>query len=415
MTTLRVRFQPGLRPKIEKHGEHDQSSHGSWAHGGLSSKEKEIHQRITNIKRTSWENYDKYAEEDDKRKVQYIRAEYTTKDNKKYILNQENIKEPDDRFNPKVFHSIEVIAYEKVQGGLKEVGRLNTEGGNSGIIEGVIVKPEYQRQGIATAMLNMARTYAPDNFEIEHSFSLTEDAKNWSSIVKHQSGQHDQESHGNWASGNFSEETDYDDALMKYSERYGFKLSDKSFTGTTKDEVSDVLSYNEFGYSAINSFLRGTDLVSPSDAQELKLNDSIKNLDKLIDEAPAIFGNTTLYRVFSDNLMNRLQPGDVFTDKAFLSTTRLDVTQTDNSEAREWLGNLSTTQDTVGIILPNAKKNGKGFAVDMFRTVVDQTSANSDREKEVLLPRNTPLKFIGYQTDVGSEAQVAIFQRLDNE
>jgi hypothetical protein len=33
----------------------------------------------------------------------------------------------------------------------------------------------------------------------------------------------------------------------------------------------------------------------------------------------------------------------------------------------------------------------------------------------VLLPRNTPLKFIGYQSDVGSEAQVAIFQRLDNE
>jgi hypothetical protein len=234
-------------------------------------------------------------------------------------------------------------------------------------------------------------------------------------IVKHQSGTHDQESHGNWASGNFSEETDYENALMAYSERYGYTLADRSFTGTTKDEVSDVLSYSEFGYSAINSFLRGTDLISPSDAQELKLNDSIKNLDKLIDEAPAQFGNTTLYRVFSDNVMNRLQPGDVLTDKAFLSTTRLDVTQTDNSDAREWLGNLSTTQDTVGIILPNSKKNGKGFAVDMYRTVVDQTSSNSDREKEVLLPRNTPLKFVGYKTDVGSEAQVAIFQRLDNE
>ena len=87
MTIVRVRFQPGLKPIIEKHGEHDQSSHGSWAHGGLSWKEKEIHQRITNVKRTSWENYDKYAEEDDDRKVQYIEAEYTTKDNKKYILN----------------------------------------------------------------------------------------------------------------------------------------------------------------------------------------------------------------------------------------------------------------------------------------------------------------------------------------
>jgi hypothetical protein len=200
--SVRVRFQPGLKPIIEKHQDHDQSSHGSWAHGGLSSKEKEIHQRITNVKRTSWENYDKYAEEDDDRKVQYIEAVYTTKDNKKYILIQENIKEPSDRFISKVFHNIEVKAYEKVEGGLKEVGTLNTEGGESGIIQGVLVQPEYQRQGIATAMLNMARTYAPNNFQIEHSFSLTDDAKNWSSIVKHQ--QHDQQSHGNWASGGYA-------------------------------------------------------------------------------------------------------------------------------------------------------------------------------------------------------------------
>jgi len=31
MTTVRVRFQPGLRPKIEKHAMHDQQTHGSWA------------------------------------------------------------------------------------------------------------------------------------------------------------------------------------------------------------------------------------------------------------------------------------------------------------------------------------------------------------------------------------------------
>jgi hypothetical protein len=232
-------------------------------------------------------------------------------------------------------------------------------------------------------------------------------------ILKH--GSHDQQSHGNWATGNFSEETDYDDALMKYSERYGYTLADKTFTGTTENEVSDVISYSEFGYSAINGFLRGTELISPSDAQELKLNETIRNLDKLIDEAPVQFGDTTLYRVFSDNVLNRLQPGDILTDKGFLSTTRLDVTQTDNSEARKWLSDLSSTQDTVGIILPNKRKNGKGFAIDMFRTVVDQTSSNSDREKEVLLPRDTSLKFVGYQTDVGLESQVAIFQRLDNE
>jgi hypothetical protein len=234
-------------------------------------------------------------------------------------------------------------------------------------------------------------------------------------ITKHQD--HDQQSHGNWATGNFNEETDYENALMAYSERYGYTLADKTFTGTNKDEVDDVLSYSDFGYTTINGFLRGTRETEISLMPELKkvLEGKIKNLDKLIEESPSQFGDRTLYRVFSDNVMNRLQPGDILTDKAFLSTTRLDVTQRENSEARKWLSDLSYTQDTVGIILPNKRKNGKGFAIDMFRTVVDQTSSNSDREKEVLLPRNTPLKFVGYQTDVGSESQVAIFQRLDNE
>ena len=37
----------------------------------------------------------------------------------------------------------------------------------------------------------------------------------------------------------------------------------------------------------------------------------------------------------------------------------------------------------------------------------------SDTEKEILLPRDTPLKFIGYKTDVGDEARVAVFRRMD--
>jgi hypothetical protein len=36
MTIVRVRFQPGLKPIIEKHAMHDQQSHGNWASGGYS-------------------------------------------------------------------------------------------------------------------------------------------------------------------------------------------------------------------------------------------------------------------------------------------------------------------------------------------------------------------------------------------
>jgi hypothetical protein len=77
------------------------------------------------------------------------------------------------------------------------------------------------------------------------------------------------------------------------------------------------------------------------------------------------------------------------------------------------MGGISQTSDTVAVILPNASGTGKGLAVDIYRTSVDDTSTISDTEKEVLLPRNTPLKFLGYKTDVGTEARVAVFQRMD--
>jgi putative metallohydrolase (TIGR04338 family) len=40
--TVKIRFQPGLKPIIEKHAMHDQSSHGSWARGGNKLGTEEI-------------------------------------------------------------------------------------------------------------------------------------------------------------------------------------------------------------------------------------------------------------------------------------------------------------------------------------------------------------------------------------
>lgn len=136
-------------------------------------------------------------------------------------------------------------------------------------------------------------------------------------------------------------------------------------------------------------------------------------LDTLIDKSPVLFGDKTLYRVFSDKALVGLNEGDVLRDKGFLSTTRIDVTQEGQSSTRSWMGDISNTSDTVAVILPNENKTGKGLAVDIYRTVVNDTSSVSDTEKEVLLPRGTPLKFLGYKTDVGTEARVAIFQRVD--
>jgi hypothetical protein len=291
-------------------------------------------------------------------------------------------------------------------------------------------------------------------------------------VFKH--GEHDQSSHGSWASGNFDEESEYEPALSTYSERYGVD-KDGNKVGVTKEQHDAIDDYSQNGYKRINEFLRGGNKKTELDPAEAKaiienteslyleaidewsenndtgsmdmteadLEDAIytyatkhgaellervnsgstpmaernqkdvEALDSLIDESPSLFGDKTLYRVFSDKVLDGLQEGDIMRDKGFLSTTRIDVTQEGQSSARTWMGGIKETPDTVGIILPNESKSGKGLAVDIYRTSVDDTSTVSDTEKEVLLPRDTPLKFIGYKTDVGTEARVAIFQRVD--
>jgi hypothetical protein len=292
-------------------------------------------------------------------------------------------------------------------------------------------------------------------------------------VFKH--GEHDQSTHGSWAGGNFDEETEYAGAASLYGERYGID-KDGNRVGMSAAEHNAIDDYSQSGYKRINSFLRETDKKTELDPAEAKiliendegmylqaidewsenndasdgyemgdsdLEEAIANyavkheaeilerinsgdtsvaqrnqgdvdaLDSLIDKSPVLFGDKTLYRVFSDKALEGLEEGDVLTDRGFLSTTRIDVTQEGQSSARSWMGGISQTSDTVAVILPNESGTGKGLAVDIYRTVVDDTSTISDTEKEVLLPRSTPLKFLGYKTDVGTEARVAVFQRMD--
>ena len=290
-------------------------------------------------------------------------------------------------------------------------------------------------------------------------------------VFKH--GDHDQSTHGNWALENFDEETEYESAATIYSERYGVDNQGK-VVGLSQEQNLALDSYTSSGFKDINGYLRGTNKVTELDTQvaiqivqnsdsmyqealdsyrennevgdelteselddavyqyvttnakELldaynsgdtamgaNIRDKIDNIDSLIDEAPVLFGDKNLYRVFSDKVLEGLQEGDIMRDKGFLSTTRIDLTTGEQAESRTWLGGISSTRDTVGVILPSESKTGKGLAVDMYRTAVGDSTTISDTEKEILLPRDTPLKFIGYKTDVGDEARVAVFQRMD--
>ena len=255
-------------------------------------------------------------------------------------------------------------------------------------------------------------------------FPILEPAPYEGDVAKHQ--EHDQSSHGNWATGNFNEETEGEDAQNTYFETYGIKTDgSKEPVGISREEIRSLNDYTADGYAKINGYLRRFDR-SPNeedsiDAQQFRqiLEYKITDIDKLIEEAPEFFGDKNLYRVFDKSVLDTLEEGDVLTDKGFMSTTRVDITSKEGSDVLQNLQIIRTTDDTPSIILPSASKKGKGLAVDYVKNAVSDLFDNistADNEKEVLLPRETSLKFMGYKKiNEGKDdvMDVAVFQRMD--
>ena len=245
-----------------------------------------------------------------------------------------------------------------------------------------------------------------------------------SPVEKH--GTHDQKTHGSWANNNFNEETQGEDAQNLYFEKYGIKTDgSKEPVGISRDEVRSLDDYTADGYKKINSYLRGTQ-TSPYEEgsyyyrEDIGINNNrVADIDKLIEESPNLFGDKNLYRVFAEDVLSSMEKGDVLTDKAYLSTTRVDVTNPANVEVLQNLQMISETNDRTGIILPSPSKSGKGLAVDYMKNAVSDlfnNTSTANNEKEVLLPRNTSLKFMGYQkVNAGTDnvMDVAVFQRMD--
>ena len=224
-----------------------------------------------------------------------------------------------------------------------------------------------------------------------------EDAIEFDEIIeKH--AMHDQSTHGSWANQNFDEDGIGQTILDEYTKKYD-KDSNGNMFGISKEEYLSLDDYVFSGYLRINKQLRDNIIGDKS---------NIKNIDAVIDNAPVSFGNTILYRVMDNKLLSNLEPEDIITDKGFISTTRVNITdKINNQETIQWFQNLKEETATASVILPNKTKNGKGVAVDYLKIAVRDSSTISDTEKEVLLPRNTSLKFLGY------ENLVPIFERVN--
>lgn len=244
-------------------------------------------------------------------------------------------------------------------------------------------------------------------------------------VTKH--GDHDQSSHGNWATGNFNEDTEGEQGQNIYFEKYGIKTDgSKSPVGISRDEIRSLDDYTADGFKRINQYLRLGGGTSPYeqdsyyDREFRGINQNrVDDLDKLIEESPDLFGNKNLYRVFANTVLEDLQKGDVLTDKAFLSTTRVDITDSKNSDTLENLKIITASDTRTAIILPSPSGQGKGLAVDYLKNSVSDifmNTATANREKEVILPRNTPLKYMGLkEVNRGTDANmvIAVFQRMD--
>jgi len=248
-------------------------------------------------------------------------------------------------------------------------------------------------------------------------------------VLKH--GDHDQLTHGAWDTNNLDEETQGKEAQGRYFDTYGITTSDgsKEPVGISRDEIRSLNHYTADGYAEINGYLRrfnrDPDENDSTSAKEYRqmLENRVTDIDKLIEETPEFFGDKNLYRVFDKSITDTLEVGDVLTDKGFMSTTRVDITREEGLEVLQNLQMIRTTNDTTAILLPSESKSGKGLAVDYVKNAVSDLFENvstAANEKEVLLPRNTSLKFMGYNNVVSGEGKpwsfpmkVAVFQRMD--
>ena len=438
-------IRPLLEPKpykvdsVKKHGEHDQQTHGSWANGELSDEQKGVVSAWTSLSnKSSWrqiandlsEGKTPNASEDDIKTVKTLVD--AIKQNgviPAEALGRAELLTTGLRWQgalPKVGDSLknELSSATLDERTSERFSQYSDFGGSKG--KPVVFHYGFQTKGLdvnragADAFADEQEWLVSGTFKITDKYSengITHlNLKPIDSVKKHQ--EHDQKTHGNWATQNFDEETQGEDAQNTYFDTYGIKTDgSKEPVGISIDEVRSLDDYTADGFKKINSFLRKEGDTGSGSLTEIEKN--VSDIDKLIEESPDIFGDKNLYRIFANDVLQDLNEGYILTDRAFLSTTRVDITNPENIDTLQNLQMISESDDTTAIILPSPSGKGKGLAVDYIKNAVSDLFANvstANNEKEVLLPRNTSLKFMGYKVvNEGTEnsMDIAVFQRID--
>ena len=208
-----------------------------------------------------------------------------------------------------------------------------------------------------------------------------EDVEITRAVSKH--GTHDQKTHGNWATGEQSSGTPEDkrkspvrDAGME--SRY---KKAKFRENMSQEERKAIDDYIQGGHN-LNSAIRAGALPTDVGAQP--------GLDALIERAPNLNGDR-LYRVTSAKGLDTLKVGDVIADKAYVSTTTKNLLDNKNGNLLLHLATVSKGEKSMIRIDGNFER--KGLYV---RSVASSTNPTAEFEHEVILPRNTQMRYKGF-------------------
>jgi SPP1 gp7 family putative phage head morphogenesis protein len=176
----------------------------------------------------------------------------------------------------------------------------------------------------------------------------------------------------------------------KMQELNNYQLQDQKFMEIAykqpgvrgETEAYQALSdYKSYGYGKINEYLRSGHGAQHAGIEQTK--DYIKAMDKAMKAAPGLPEPVVTYRVLGqvnssdiDKLFGSLEPGDVWIDKGF-SSTSLNKEYVESFKTG-WLVEIENPEGTKGIMLDGLK--GKGGYTSF--------------EDEWLLPRNTNFEVV---------------------
>lgn len=208
-------------------------------------------------------------------------------------------------------------------------------------------------------------------------------------VFKH--GEHDQSSHGAWANGQNgeSEETTSD------RKGVGYKESDKHPKyDFNSEDGPNIEYYTNEGYEEINRFLRSGKSDPMGDDPDT-LREYTRSLDKAIKQTSAPRDMTVFRGTSGVKKFDSLKEGDVFSDKAFVSTT------TDLGVVWEFMstatgGRYDSRPFEKGYVLEiSVPKGSQIFSVNKYFDKVSSRYGPADdirSENEHILPRGSKFK-----------------------